>query len=318
MSVSEFNYLIEKILSAEFSEVPFRHIEIEDFFSAEHFAGIVTAPEIRIEPAASDEVLCNSLLNAGWVPIQFPGGTTSIPDYLAWRKGKSGYRNVETCEGFGIVFRLAKPESSLIARLDVFLRSESFLSALAQKFEIDRASVVDDGGIQKYLDGYEISPHPDIRTKALTFMVNINPHSNSEEQDHHTHYLVFNDKWRYIQEFWRHNPQFDRAWVPWSWCRTIKQQVKNNSIVIFSPSSDTMHAVRARYDHLKGQRTQLYGNLWYGSSMDVVFDRQIPQIPWQGLEINESRGSQMVMTTATDKAKGGALRDVINRLRGEK
>jgi hypothetical protein len=33
--------------------------------------------------------------------------------------------------------------------------------------------------------------------------------------------------------------------------------------VIFAPSSGTLHAVRAHYDHLAGQRTQFYGNLWY-------------------------------------------------------
>lgn len=31
----------------------------------------------------------------------------------------------------------------------------------------------------------------------------------------------------------------------------------------FSPSDDTLHAVKARYDHLVAQRTQMYGNLWY-------------------------------------------------------
>ena len=36
---------------------------------------------------------------------------------------------------------------------------------------------------------------------------------------------------------------------------------KNNSIVIFKPSVDTLHAVKMKYDHTKFQRTQLYGNL---------------------------------------------------------
>jgi hypothetical protein len=59
-----------------------------------------------------------------------------------------------------------------------------------------------------------------------------------------------------------------------------KKQRKNNSIVIFSPGNDTVHAVKANYDHLAYQRTQLYGNLWFKESLteakpeweDIVID----------------------------------------------
>jgi hypothetical protein len=51
--------------------------------------------------------------------------------------------------------------------------------------------------------------------------------------------------------------------VPWDWVETHKQQTKNNSIIIFSPADDTLHAVKASYDHLVTQRTQFYGNLWF-------------------------------------------------------
>jgi len=291
MTVSEFAYLIDKVRAAEFASEPFKHIEIENFFSPEHFQAIVTAPEILIGRADSDKELCDSLFESGWEPIEFPGCTTSIPDYLAWRDGRAGFKNVDTCEGFGVVFRLARARTKLIESLKEFLASPEFLQNLASKFDIEMSTVSGDVGIQKYLDGYEISPHPDIRTKALTFMVNINPHSDSEQRDHHTHYLRFNDQWRYVEEFWRHNPQFERAWVPWPWCHTVKQQTANNSIVIFSPDCNTMHSVRAKYDHLDGQRTQLYGNLWYGAGKHS----SLPQIPWQGLQLDERRGSEAVM-----------------------
>ena len=39
-----------------------------------------------------------------------------------------------------------------------------------KKFNINTDSYRSDIGIQKFLDGYEISPHPDIRSKAITFM----------------------------------------------------------------------------------------------------------------------------------------------------
>ena len=69
--------------------------------------------------------------------------------------------------------------------------SKSFIDALLSKFNISGVDIEYDAGIQKYLDGYEISPHPDIRRKLLTFMVNINPSNSSESNNHHTHIQSF-------------------------------------------------------------------------------------------------------------------------------
>ena len=49
----------------------------------------------------------------------------------------------------------------------------------------------------------------------------------------------------------------DRCWVPWHWCETIKKQTDNNSVVIFAPDDDTIHAVNTDYQHLDYQRTQI-------------------------------------------------------------
>lgn len=62
----DFNYITEKIKNAEFEMSPFRHIEIEDFFTENHFNEIVKSNEISIPVAESDEQLCNSLLAEGW------------------------------------------------------------------------------------------------------------------------------------------------------------------------------------------------------------------------------------------------------------
>lgn len=75
--------------------------------------------------------------------------------------------------------------------------------------------------------------------------------------------MRFSDKRRYVETLWSGNQDIQRCWVPWEWCETEKVQSVNNSIVIFSPNDDTIHAVKATYDHLAFQRTQLYGNLWY-------------------------------------------------------
>ncbi len=48
---------------------------------------------------------------------------------------------------------------------------------------------------------------------------------------------------------------------------------ENNSMILFHPDNNpaTMHAIRLNYNHLKYQRTQIYGNLMYAgvSNKDV-------------------------------------------------
>jgi hypothetical protein len=262
----EFRYILDKIGSATFTSEPFRHIEIAEFFSPEHFDAITADPQIRLPEASDDRDLLGKLHAAGYKEIKFPGTTTAIETYLAWHAARARQEGVNhpACEGFGVTLRLLRPRSgSLLDRLDRFLQSETFWSALARKFDIPLERVVPDSGIQKYLDGYEISPHPDVRRKALTYMVNINPAPASEKLEIHTHYMRFLPEHDHIRIGWRDDTSTDRDWVTWDKCETVKQQRRNNSIVIFAPSEETLHAVRTHYDHLPTQRTQCYGNLWY-------------------------------------------------------
>lgn len=260
-----FEYLLEKIKTAEFEHEPFTHLYIRDFFNDLHFSQITTAPEIALPAQDSDDHLFAELFQAGYKIIDFPGCITNKDTYIRWHrvKGAKQVHNNSACEGFGVTLRLASARSPLVSELMEFVNSDRLQQVLAAKFGIDLDDVYYDAGIQKYLDGYEISPHPDIRKKALTFMVNINPGPGSEDKEHHTHYLVFRDAYRYVQAYWEGHPEADRCWVPWGWCDTRKMQRENNSIVIFSPTNLTMHGVKASYDHLGSQRTQLYGNLWY-------------------------------------------------------
>lgn len=259
---TNFDYLIEKVTFAEFDEEPFRHIYIEDFFSPEHLAAITSSDEIGAPEADDDRSLIDSLEAKGFRPIEFPGCVTDVDRYLDWRAGGKSKHHT-ACEGFGMALRLYDIRSPILKSINDFIGSEEFNRAIAHKFGVDYDACVVDGGIQKYLDGYEISPHPDIRKKAATFMVNINPSPRSQGMDHHTHYLKLKPERQYVQSFWEGNETVDRCWVPWAWADTVKQQCANNSIVLFSPANDTLHGVKANYDHLVTQRTQLYGNLWY-------------------------------------------------------
>jgi hypothetical protein len=262
----QFQYIIDKINSAKFEDYPFPHIQINNLFNEKHLEQILASNEIAVSSVESDEQLFSSLFEKGYKIINFPGCITDRDIYLKWHKEKGNHQKNYTntaCEGFGMTLRLISPQSSTISDLSEFMKGREFQEALAAKFGVDLEAVTYDTGIQKYLDGYEISPHPDIRRKALTYMVNINPGAQSEKQDHHTHYLTFRDEFRYVQAYWDGHLSEERCWVPWSWCETKKMQRENNSMVIFSPRNDTMHGVKATYNHLNGQRTQMYGNLWY-------------------------------------------------------
>lgn len=259
-----FSYIIDKVRNASFLDSPYRHIEIEDLFEPDDFLEIVQSQDICSGDASDDGALFQNLFDRNYRIIEFPGCTQDYKEYLKWHRDKKETHKTNTaCEGFGVVLRLMDAASNEVKSLQTFLQSPEFVKCLAEKFGFDPNECDYDAGIQKYLDGYEISPHPDIRRKALTYMVNINSNPNAADENHHTSYLAFQPQWKFVSEFWEGNEHIDRCWVPWDWCEVKKQQSKNNSLVIFAPSNNTLHSVKADYNHLAHQRTQLYGNLWH-------------------------------------------------------
>lgn len=268
--MENFQYLLDKIYNSTIIESPYPHIYIDNFFNEEDFSEIINSNGVNTKNYQDNDELFNSLFDLGYKIIDFPGCINNVEEYNSWHRSKHSSKKLHSaCEGFGMTLRLLDPRSTFLERLKSFIESSDFNLALASKFSIDVDSVYSDNGLQKYLDGYEISPHPDIRRKALTYMININPHSNSEDLDHHTHYLKLKKEYKYIQEFWKSNTQYDRCWVPWDWAETVFIQNKNNSLVMFPPTNQTIHAVKASYNHLSSQRTQLYGNLWFNESPDT-------------------------------------------------
>ena len=300
-----FDYLCEKITNADFQYKPFKHIEINNFFTNTDFKNIIEDNQINFPKFESDEKLINFLENENYKSIQFPGCITNSKDYINWHTNKKGINyNVNTTEGFGMTYRLMKPNSVILNNLINFFDSNIFKKAIADKFSINLQDVTFDQGIQKYLDGYEISPHPDIRLKALTYMININPNKDSENLVHHTHYMKFKKEFKYVEEYWKGNNKSDRCWVPWSWCETEKIQKINNSMVIFAPDNNTLHAVKTNYSHLDYQRTQIYGNFWWNKSLDKI--QQIKSQPkWENYVINQSKQKprEKIITKISNKLK---------------
>jgi len=313
--MSRFDYILDKVSKAPVSKEPFRHIYIPNLFSAEDFSEITNSPEVGIPPASSDEDLFSKLYASGYRIIEFPGCITDQGAYTAWHqtKGLSSEKVHTACEGFGMTLRLIAPKSDVLDELNRFLTGEEFNSVLADRCGVKLSDCSIDGGIQKYLDGYEISPHPDVRAKAGTFMVNINPHNGAESLNHHTHYMRFVEERKYVRDFWERAGFADRCWVPWAWCETAKTQPENNSMVLFSPSNDTLHAVKAEYDHLRGQRTQLYGNLWYKNKPKMV------QVEWEELAKGDLDAIKPPRATIKDVARAvlpSSVRDALSSVAG--
>jgi hypothetical protein len=264
----EFEYIIEKIKNAEIIQTPFPHLDIKNFLSNEHLQLIINEKQIHFEEKTTNDEVYNELIENNWKIQNFPGCISNWSDYKKYiEDGKIYSSNNNPVENIGITFRLQSYKNETIRDLLEFMNSNKFHKSLKDKFNIkDETTIIT--AIQKNLTGYEISPHPDIRQKCLTYLLNINNNSEIEKLDCNTHLLEFKDEYKYIQEYWTKNKNINRCWVPWEWCNTIKKMSDNNSMVVFYPDDNpsTLHAIKLNYNHLKYQRTQIYGNLMYKNS----------------------------------------------------
>ena len=314
----EFGYLIDKIKNSPFREAPFKHIIIDDFLSEEHFKEVTSTEEIKRPVFERTEDLIDDLLKNGYGVQKFPGCSTSIEAYLeAFNSGEWG-TDKGLLDGFGLTFRLNEYKSTILNRLIDFLNTPEFKKCIENKFDITDDNYLETV-FQKYLHGYEISPHPDIRRKAATYMLNLNPHEDSENVNIHTHLLKFTKEKEYIYDLWKNNKDLDRCWVPWDWCESEYKTTKNNSIVLFSPSDDSLHAIKLDYDHLLFQRTQIYGNLWYHDSKSkypsTYHDLESSDIDM--VKLKSEKQKILDLTNVEKKPKKSFLNSIINFRKGK-
>lgn len=282
--MNDFKYLSEKILNAKFADSPFKHLLIEDFLSKDHLEQILNDRQIHWDETRNTEELISKLFQEKYAIQKFPGCITDVYEYIK-RYNNNDFptgRKGNPVESFGITFRLQKYDNTFIQELVNYLNGAEFKAALTTKFNITTETRIITA-IQKNLSHYEISPHPDVREKALTYLLNINKDSEVDNDDVHTHLLKFKDKWKFIPEYWRTHLSKNRCWVPWDWCESEVVCNKNNSIVLFAPDIDTLHAVKMQYDHNRYQRTQLYGNLMGVNGI-------VPQMNWKELEAIKNAG----------------------------
>ncbi|MBW3051942.1 hypothetical protein CU305_07870 [Prochlorococcus marinus str. MU1416] len=262
--------MLDKIRLSKVKKKPFEFIYIDNFLSIDDLNMIISHSSFKTSGNNFEE-LCSQMDKKGWTPHPHPGTFKDLESYKTWRKNNYrlnediyGHNEInKLCEGSGMAFRLSNLPEFLSELRNLFL-SEDFIDCIKNKFSLnDNFKYKIDCGFQKYLSGYEISPHPDVREKALTWMLNLNLNEKSENENYHTHLMKFKLEKSYIYEIWNNYTNIQRPWVPWSWCQTEFMHSKNNSITIFSPNSYTLHAIKAEYNDLIEQRTQLYGNIWY-------------------------------------------------------
>jgi len=272
--MSEFKYILEKIDTAEFENEPFRHLHIKDLLSDEHFSKVIGDTQVHFESLETTKDVIDKLIASGYKIKSFPGCVSDAKSYMRQLENNQWIDQLHgnPISSAGLTFRLYEFKNEFTYKLLTFLNSNEVHDCLRNKFEItERTDIV--SAIQKNLSYYEISPHPDIRRKALTYLLNINNTSAFDSSGQHTHLLKFIDKYEYIYKHWENNTESERCWVPWSWCTTEKQHSENNSIILFEPSNDTLHAVKLNYDHTELQRTQIYGNLMYPDRERKKFDK---------------------------------------------
>lgn len=263
-----FDYLKDRIRKASIRTDPFKHIYIENFLNSQHLKLILQEKSMEVQLTLQPQALRDRFFEKGWVQQTHPGCYKSIESYVFHRVNRSaelaeiqGTRGMPLLDSGGLAFRLQKT-CSLLAELLEFFKGDQFLDVLRECGFVSDSPYICDTGFQKYLTGYEISPHPDTRNKALTWMLNLNP-PNLEFERCHTHFLKFKPRYQAIETYWAENEFVQRYWVPWNWCSTHFTQNQNNSITIFAPANDTLHAVKCQYNDSLSQRTQLYGNLWH-------------------------------------------------------
>jgi len=268
MNSSSFSYLSGRIRSAEFQDDPFPHLEICPFFNEEHLKILTEHRQLLLRPFKHHRALINHLLFHGYAVQQFPGCAANVNVYMKQIKTGLWIKGTTTdTSSLGLALRLTKYKSPELKALVQYCNGDEFHEALRDKFNVavdTETSIV--SAIQKYLTGYEISPHPDVRRKCLTYMCNLHTDPRAEALDIHTKLHRFKPEFEHVSEIWEKLPRTERDWMPWNTAEPVKTLRRNNSMVMFRATNHSLHSIKLDYDHLPFQRTQLYGNLLYANS----------------------------------------------------
>ena len=113
-----FNYILDRINSANFIQYPFKLLYLKNILKPEHFNAIINSTTVNMH-ANTTEILINKLQKQ-YESIDFPGCTINISDYVQWHKtgiGKFPPQTKEFSSSFGMSFRLTNTENDTIKQL---------------------------------------------------------------------------------------------------------------------------------------------------------------------------------------------------------
>ncbi len=271
-----FDHAVRKIKAQPIETDPFPHIYVEEIFPPAYYRAMLD----RIAAVGK------------FVPTLYPGVAVDL-------SAKTFRDYGLTCENF------EKDEE--LSCLHHFLKSDEFSRLLLEKFSASdswgpRGSAIPvekhayfKGGqgdftcvfdLHKDLPGYEISPHPDVTSKIVTFLFYFTPNDDlnrfgtmlcrvkpgcEEKLAHASRSKLSSLLLRATEPFVGKAyglGQKDK-WFPWDLFDVVKvAQAKPNSLLVFAPNSESYHAVRMDIapDHPLQERQTLRGFIRSGKN----------------------------------------------------
>jgi hypothetical protein len=250
--------LADKLDKAAIREYPFRHILIENFLPQSILERLLEAATV---PYADSFKKLKATHKIDWKVQPFPGCARGWIEYQVKRKLGMPW-NDPRLSGQGLALRY-NGASPIIEKVTSAMTSDIFIDAVCRKLSI-QDSVSASSGLQKYLNGYEIAPHTDPAGKKATMLINLGV-NGFRCNGTGTKLMRTKPEKRHIETFWSNNRHIEPDWILWEWCEEHAIVDGVNDFLLFHPTGETIHAVKCEYDHLRGQRMQVYSDLWLNS-----------------------------------------------------
>ena len=232
------NYILKKIEDAEIILKPFPHIIISNFLEDGDLIDVLNNIDI-------DNL---NVIDKKYKLVQYPGAKSTTEELT------------KRPTGVGLVYALKEEYSKNNIKLNTILDSDEFKQALFEKFKIptniDGWNVYQ---INKDLNGYEISPHPDITGKVITYQLNLSNTNILDNYDLGTKFHTI--KPEFLKNIKKLSTKQPRPWGKWDWFDKGKSiPYKQNTFMAFAPSDISYHSVKLEnYPQEKYQRTMLRG-----------------------------------------------------------
>lgn len=268
-----FPEVLQAIRRAPILRDPFPHIYVKEIF----------------QPAFFRQLLDAIAAKAVFEPAVYPGVSVDL--------------KAENFHDHGLACANAQ-EVPELARLRAFLKSNAFSRTLLERFADptawgERGSAIPpekhkffaDGrddfttvfDLHKDLPGYEITPHPDVEEKIITFLFYLTP--NDDLSRFGT--MLCRPKPEHLADIaGRTEPRrdgliarltrsavgrygLDQVWLPWEWFEIAKiAEARANSFVAFAPNAESYHAVRMNIppEHPLQDRLTLRGFIRSGAN----------------------------------------------------